>query len=161
MNTKGTSEVIQLFEDWRTDDRKLSECIEEIRNWMSEVNQLGIPHFGETASRLQPLRECMSLHFVREDSMLEKLAELYPAKSPEVLALKRQTRLDHQTLLARLDDLHSRLKETDPPFKTWTAAMDEVDVFFEAMEQHERSESDRVLMLIPAQLDEDSGRSAK
>ncbi|MCA9135985.1 MAG: hemerythrin domain-containing protein [Planctomycetales bacterium] len=157
MNTKITSEVIHLFEDWKAEDKKLSACIEEIRNWMSEVNQLGIPHFGETASRLQPFRECLGEHFEREDAMLSKLAELYPANSPEVLAFKRQTDADHQTLIVRLDDLHSRLKETDPPFHTWTAAMDEVDVFFESMEQHERSESDRVRMLLPTQLDEGSG----
>ena len=30
-----------------------------------------------------------------------------------------------------------------------TAAMDEVDIFFEAMQQHELQESDRVGMLIP------------
>ena len=84
--------------------------------------------------------------------MLAKLAELYPASSPEVGAFKRQTSADHHTLLARLDDLHSRLKEIDPPFESWTAAMDEVDVFFEAMEQHERNESDRVSMLMPGEL---------
>ena len=47
MNTKGISELSHIFEDWRSEDRKLSSCIDEIRDWMSEVNQLGIPHFGE------------------------------------------------------------------------------------------------------------------
>lgn len=157
MNAKRASELGHLFGDWRAEDRKLSTCIEQIRDWMSEVNQMGIPHFGETASRLKPLRESLIVHFEREDEMLAKLAELYPSSSPEVSAFKRQTRVDHRTLLSRLDDLHSRLKETDPPFESWTAAMDEVDVFFEAMDQHERSESDRVRMLLPNELDEGKG----
>ncbi|WP_182870995.1 hemerythrin domain-containing protein [Rhodopirellula sp. JC639] len=149
MDTKGTSELCHLFADWRTEDRKLAVCVDEIRDWMSEVNQLGVPHFGETASRLQPLRDCLTEHFDREDAMLAKLAELYPAASPEVNAFKRQTSADHRLLLSRLDELHARLKEVDPPFASWTDAMDEVDVFFEEMEQHERSEADRVGMLMP------------
>ena len=154
MNTKGASELGQIYESWRAEDRKLSTCIEEIRDWMLEVNQLGIPHFGETASRLQPLRESMLLHFEREDEMLEKLAALYPRTSPEVQAFQRQTERDHQTLISRLDELRGRLKEVDPQFDSWTAAMQEVDVFFEEMEQHERSESDRIEMLMPGTIDE-------
>ena len=154
MNTKQTTELCQIFENWRTDDRDLSRSLEGIRDWMSEVNQLGIPHFGETASKLQPLRESLSTHFQREDTMLEKLAEFYPSTSPEVKAFRRQTSLDHQSLLSRLDDLHSRLKEIDPPFESWTAAMDEVDVFFDAMEQHELQESDRISMLMPKECED-------
>ncbi|QDV42726.1 hypothetical protein Enr13x_25760 [Stieleria neptunia] len=157
MGTKRTSELCQLFEDWKAEDRKLAGCVDEIRDWMSEVNQLGVPHFGETASRLQPLRECLLQHFDREDEMLAKLETMYPDASPEVSAFKRQTAADHRLLLTRLDELHVRLKQVDPPFKTWTDAMDEVDVFFETMDQHERSEADRVGMLMPGQCDADDG----
>ena len=153
MNEKGVMELTRVFEDWRAEDQKLSTCIEEIRDWMSEVNQLGIPHFGETASRLQPLREALAMHFEREIAMLTILGELYPQASPEVLAFRRQTLADHRSLLSRLDDLHERLKEIDPRFESWTAAMDEVDVFFEAIEQHERSESDRIEMLMPGNIE--------
>jgi hypothetical protein len=151
MNTKARSELSELFEEWRTDDRKLATSIAQIRDWMVEVNQLGIPHFGETAAKLRPLRSSLETHFLREDAMLAKLAELYPSNSPEVMAFKRQTGLDHHALLTRLDKLLGRLGETDPQFPSWTAAMDEVDVFFEAMEQHERQESDRVGMLMPTE----------
>ena len=149
MNMNVTSEICRIFGDWQVDDQKLAACIDEIRDWMLEVNQLGIPHFGETASRLRPLRESLQSHFEREDQILNKLSELYSPTSPEVEAFARQTKLDHRSLMMRLNDLHSRLKEVDPPFESWTAAMDEVDVFFEAMQQHELQESDRVCMLMP------------
>lgn len=157
MNANSVSELSRLFDNWQAEDRKLLVCIEEIRDWMLEVNQLGIPHFGETASRLQPLRESLLIHFEREDDILARLAELYPEPSPEVQAFLRQTRSDHQLLLDRLDHLHARLKAVDPPFASWTAAMEEVDLFFEAMEQHERSESDRVRMLMPGTAFEEDG----
>jgi hypothetical protein len=149
MNTKDTSEICQLFQAWRNDDRSLAATVDEIRDWMWEVNQMGIPHFGETASRLKPFRELLSEHFGRERAMLEKLAELYPSASPEVNAFQRQTAMDHQELLARLDHLYQRLQEIDPPFASWSEAMEEVDVFFAAVEQHELLESDRVGMLVP------------
>lgn len=149
MNTKVTSEICQLFQAWQEDDRSLAATVDDIRDWMCEVNQLGIPHFGETAARLKPFRQSLIKHFDREKSMLEKLAEIYPSASPEVDAFRRQTDLDHQELLSRLDDLHRRLDETDPLFASWTEAMDQVDVFFAAVQQHELLESDRVNMLVP------------
>lgn len=151
MNTKVASELCQIFAEWRSEDRKLALCIDQVRDWMSEVNQLGIPHFGETASRLEPLRETLVVHFRREDEILTKLSELYSPDSPEVEAFRRQTALDHRSLLMRMDDLYSRLKETDPQFASWTTAMNEVDVFFEAMQQHEIQESERISMLTPGE----------
>ncbi len=149
MSGNATLELSRLLESWREEDQKLNVRIETIRDWMNQVNQLGIPHFGETASRLQPLRDSLLQHFTCEDEILAKLAALYGGQAPEVNAFKRQTRLDHQALLSRLDDLTRRLKEIDPPFESWTAAMDEVDLFFEAMEEHERNEHERVGMLMP------------
>ncbi len=149
MNTKDTSEICQLFHAWREDDRSLAATVDQIRDWMWEVNQLGIPHFGETASRLKPFRELLAEHFRRETMMLEQLSALYPSASPEVTAFQRQTVTDHQELLSRLDDLYQRLQEIDPPFASWSEAMDQVDVFFAAVEQHELLESDRVAMLVP------------
>jgi hypothetical protein len=149
MRTNVASEIGQIFEDWQLDHQKLAACIDEIRDWMAEVNQLGIPHFGETASRLQPLRTHLQSHFEREDRILKKLSDIYAPATPEVEAFTRQTNLDHHSLMMRLEDLYSRLKQIEPPFESWTAAMDEVDVFFEAMQQHELQESDRVSMLIP------------
>lgn len=149
MNTKTTSEICHLFQAWRNEDRALAATIDGVREWMAEVNQMGFPHFGETAERLQPFREFLLEHFNREQEMLSKLSELYPTASPEVEAFKRQTQLDHRELLDRLDDMTQRLRETDPRFESWTEAMDEVDVFFAAVEQHELLESDRVIMLVP------------
>lgn len=159
MKTRVTSALCQIFEDWQVEDQRLEKEIEQIRDWMAEVNQLGIPHFGETASRLGPLRDQLEIHFRREDAMLATLEELYPEASPEVQLLKRQTGVDHKTLLSRLDQLHARLKALEPPFESWTAAMDDVDVLFEEMQRHERDESDRVKMLMPKECDDEGLKS--
>lgn len=155
MKTKVASDLCQIFHQWRLEDRKLALCIDQVRDWMWEVNQLGVPQFGETAVRMQPLRKTLVVHFEREDEILQKLSELYSASSPEIEAFRRQTALDHRSLLTRLDDLDMRLTEVDPQFESWTAAMNEVDVFFEAMQQHELQESDRIGMLMPSECGDD------
>ena len=103
MNTNVNSEICQIFNDWQVDHQQLADSIDEIRDWMLEVNQLGIPHFGETASRLQPFRARLQSHFDREDRILNKLAEIYSKSTPEIEAFTRQTKSDHQSLMMRLD----------------------------------------------------------
>ena len=149
MNTDTSVELGRLFDQWSAEDERLTVCIDEIRDWMTEVNQLGIPHFGETASRLEPVREFLDSQFAHENALLDRLGQAFSDDIPEIKSFSRQARSDHQTLLAWLADLTSRLTEIDPPFESWTSAMEEVDVLFERIEQHERDENDRFRMLLP------------
>ncbi len=54
--------------------------------------------------------------------------------------LRNGAAYDHDSLLARLDDLSERLKETDPKFPSWQAAMAEVKSFVDRLEEHEAME---------------------
>ena len=65
----------KIFDNWLSEDRQMHESLGEIRDWMKQVEQLGIPHFGETANRLLPLRERLQKHFQQEDEMITRLAE--------------------------------------------------------------------------------------
>ena len=150
MDSKADQPLALFYENWRAEDRQLEVGIDGVRDWMQEVNQLGIPHFGETATRLLPLRRRLVTHFEREDRMIAQLAELYPSSSPEVQAVRRQSSHDHHQLLARLDDLIQRLGQTEPPFDSWQAAMDELESFVDLLEQHEEQEADSIGMLMPA-----------
>ena len=49
MNTQANS-LQEIYQNWRNEDRELESSVDELRLWMQEVNQLGIPHFGETAA---------------------------------------------------------------------------------------------------------------
>ena len=150
MNTKSKNLLSSFYQTWKAEDRELEAGIDEIRDWMQEVTQLGIPHFGETATRLNPLRQQLVTHFQREDQMIGQLAGLYSTSSPEVEAVSRQSTRDHDQLLARLDDLIQRLSETDPPFASWQAAIAEVEMFVDVLEQHEEQEADSIETLMPA-----------
>lgn len=149
MNTNAKHPLTDFFQTWQTEDRALEVAVDEIRDWMHEVNQLGIPHFGETATRLAPLRNRLVNHFHREDEMIAGLAEQYPSTSPEIEAVRRQSGRDHHRLLCRLDDLIDRLAQIDPPFDSWQAAMDELEMFVDLLEQHEERESESIETLMP------------
>lgn len=149
MNSNTKHPVADFYKRWKAEDRDLERGIDQIREWMHEVNQLGIPHFGETATRLGPLRARLVAHFEREDTMIVQLAELYPSSSPEIKAVRRQSARDHAQLLARLDDLISRLDQIEPPFASWQVAMNELELFVDLLEQHEERESECIETLMP------------
>ncbi len=150
MNTKQQNEIATIFRRWHAEDRELESSMDEVRDWMNEVSQLGIPHFGETATRLRPLRERLVTHFEREDKMVAELAELYPTQSPEVKAVQRQSSRDHDELLIRIDGLIARLEQPEPPFRSWQSAMNEVEMLVGVLEQHEDQEAESIEMLLPA-----------
>lgn len=131
----------EVFDHWRTEDRELEAYIGKVRDWMKEIEQLGIPHFGETATQLRPLRERLVLHFEREDQMISHLAASLSEPSSEFDDLRCRAAHDHEGLLARLDELSARLSETDPPFPSWQAAMNEVAEFVDRLEKHEAMEA--------------------
>ena len=148
MTTSGKQSVAEIFSRWKTEDRQLASLIGELRQWMREVAQLGIPHFGETATRLRPLRETLVRHFANEDEMIGQMTS--QMSSAQITDLYGRTSLGHEQLLEELDDLLVRLNELEPPFDSWQSAMAEVGEFFDDLEQHEKQESESVAGLIAA-----------
>ena len=141
--------LCQAFQQWKETDQELDQRFESIRDWMIEVGQLGIPRFGETATRLQPLVESLAILFENENTIANQLAKAYPQSLRAISAVKRQCFRDHDQLKRRLDDLISRLQEIEPPFASWNLAYDEVSLFIEALHQHEDQESESLHILMP------------
>ena len=148
MNAKSKPTPSFLFAQWQTEDRQLGEYVQELQAWMKEVNDIGIPHFGEAGDRLRSLRERLQEHFDREDEIIEGLAEYFNDSPSSVDALRNQSSADHQHIMHRLDGLMERLNQLEPPFKSWLAAMGEVESFVSGLAQHEREESDTVAALL-------------
>ncbi len=69
--------------------------------------------------------------------------------------MQRDLLAAHDQLLTRLSDLIDRLSLPEPPFESWTNAMDEVALFVDALEQHEEHETRSVAMLMPTATDDD------
>lgn len=145
-----TSDLRQkLFAKWHEEHKQLELFTEQLRQWAYEIAQLGIPHFGETANKLTQLRGRLVTHFEREDEIGDRLLEEQASPSAEVKSTCQQAAHDHANLLRRLDDLISRLNETEPPFDSWEQAIREVDLFMDAIEQHEEQEHANITWLSP------------
>jgi iron-sulfur cluster repair protein YtfE (RIC family) len=138
-----------LFAKWQAEHRQLDEFTEELRTWTYEVAQLGIPHFGEAANKLTLLRVRLQKHFQQEDEIGNQLANQQSVPSVEIEATRRKATQDHISLSTRLDDLIDRLAQTEPPFDSWEQAVQEVDLFIDALEQHEEQESASITWLSP------------
>lgn len=138
-----------LMHRWRQSHKELDEFFEEYRQWSYEVAQRGFPHFGEASERLKRLRECLTSHFSEEDSISDELVVLSGRPTPEIEANRRQVDSDHINLLARLDTLIGELGALDPPFESWQDAVEKVERFCDALEQHEEQESDCITWLFP------------
>ncbi len=151
MSAKARPLVAKIFAQWRSEDRGLEMRVDEVIDWMHAVSEKGIPHFGETAARLRPLRDRLVVHFKHEGEMIANLAQHYPTPSPEIEAVQRQARRDHEVLLERLDSLIGRLGNPVPPFESWQAAIAEVGAFLDELEQHEEQETESIQMLMPTE----------
>ena len=149
MNTNTSQSLSLIFDHWQDEDRSMDATLREVRDWMKEVEQLGIPHFGEIAIRLRPLRERLVIHFEREDEMIAQLAASLLEPSVDFDQLRSESANDHEMLLAQLDDFSARLNETDPPFASWQAAMSEVESFIARLERHEAMESNAIEKFLP------------
>ena len=149
MDTNSQPQSCQfLFSQWQDEHRLLNQFTEELRQWSYQVAQLGIPHFGEAADKLIQLRHRLVDHFQREDQIGHQLLSECDG-SVEMRATCRSASSDHENLLKRLDDLIARHQEVDPRFESWQQAMNEVDLFLDAMEQHEEQESANITWLTP------------
>jgi hypothetical protein len=156
MVTETVSALCRIFDDWTSESRRLVLIGDQIRDWMVKLDRRGSSDFQAASSKLRHYRDWLEVQFEREDVLLATLATLYPASSPEVCAFNRQSQSDHQALIDRCDNLVMRLTgpirgmDAKQPFSSWREALDEVDLFFAAVEQHELEESERTAMLIPA-----------
>jgi iron-sulfur cluster repair protein YtfE (RIC family) len=138
-----------LSHQWREGHRELNQFFDEYRRWAYEISQRDFPHFGETADRLKQLREELVKHFSSENEISKKMIAARGKPSPEAEANRRQIEADHVNLTSRLDMLISQLGELEPPFDSWQQAVEEVERFCDALEQHEEQESDCIEWLMP------------
>ena len=138
------SSYSSLIQIWKTERKEVAACIDDLRHWMDEVSQLGIPHFGETATRLGPLRQRLIHHFAIEDEIIERFAPPADATTPGMDDPRHCSSREHREIIGRLDDMLSRLAQPDPPFPSWQAAMKEVESFVDLLEEHESQENERM-----------------
>lgn len=85
---------------------RLRDTVRQLRNWLYQVEQRGVPKFGETGYRLRHFRNSLSEHF---DCCKRRRGQV------SITSLETECR----RLLKMLDDLIYRLEMPEPPFESW------------------------------------------
>ena len=150
MNTPISKMPSTLFHNWQTEDRQLDIYIQDLRGWMKEVNQLGIPHFGEAATRLSALRQRLLEHFHSENEIIASLGEHFPDSDASLNQLQSRSAADHQAMMQRIDSLMERLNRLEPPFESWMSAMKEIEAFVTSLNEHEEEETRHITAMLIA-----------
>ncbi|MEZ6063681.1 MAG: hemerythrin domain-containing protein [Planctomycetaceae bacterium] len=116
----------------------LKSGITDLRSWIDEVSELGIPHFGEMGDRMKPLYAELCEHFAHEEvrGFLAEAIALLPHLSDDADDL----RIEHSRLLTALDALICRLQESPPPFESWQRACQDLNEILDALNTHEHKE---------------------
>jgi hypothetical protein len=139
------------LDSFLNEHRDLMHRVSHLRGWWNEVAELGMPRFGELASRLVELRDILADHFRRE----EQGGYMTPALSaaPQLARQVSELQSQHEVLLERIDDLVSRLRCCDPAFPGWQVAKEEFEEILSDLREHEVAEN----MLMQSAFEQDVG----
>jgi len=125
---------------WHSGRVLINEAIRRTRDWIRSESHCGTPCYRDLASQLRDLSASLRAHFQHGNELYESLRqELWCV---EVESAQRQKSADEHHLLVRLDAFIVSLEEVEPPFVTFEAAQDQLEWFFDELDQLEERESD-------------------
>ena len=118
---------------------ELTRRVANLREWWNELDQYGLPKFGEMGSRVDELRDLLAEHFADEekDGYFAPVLAVSPNLDRQVNKLQEQ----HGQLLERLNDFANRLQMSKPPFDSWQKAYRELETILADLRKHEQAEN--------------------
>ncbi len=113
--------------------------IEEIINWWAQLEEKGLPKYGEMGMHIHELRDMLATHYEEEEEKgyFEQIKENYP----EIDFKDRDFVKEHSHLLMQLNIFAEKLSLPEPAFKNWNEAMEEFEAFLKQFNNHERAET--------------------
>jgi ABC-type transporter Mla subunit MlaD len=129
----------------------LARRIAELRQWWSELDALGVRKFGETAFRIEELRDLLAEHFAEEEQGGYLSAAL--ASAPEFTGQAADLLQQHARFLDRLDKLIAVIRESESASDYWRTARNDLEQLLADLRRHEQSEN----ALVQAAFQQDTG----
>lgn len=121
------------------DHRSLLVKVADLRDYVDQVSERGIPQYAELGARMEPLREELAKHFAMEEcgGYLAEILEAAPDRTQEAEHLQAQ----HAAILEQLGSLAARLRDCDPPLDSWQQACDLFHELLDELRRHESQET--------------------
>lgn len=115
-----------------------ADSLAELRQWMGETEEMGVPHFGEFGFRLDCYRTALAAEFSREESRsrMRGDADRDDNECQELIALRSQ----HGQFLDELENMSTTLHQSPPPFETWQEATRQFDELQSEIDRHRKRE---------------------
>jgi len=136
MNEKVNShEHLQFLLD---EHEEIISHIRELKDWWDQLNEKGLPKFGEMGTRVKGFRDLLAKHF--DDEEQEGYFKPVFDESPGFCIMVPDFKIKHAEILSRIDDFTTRLKKTEPPFQNWNKALMEFEEILADLREHEDQE---------------------
>lgn len=118
----------------------LNHRIDALRDWRTQLCQLGQPRFGELGVRLAAIRDVLTQHFAAEEEggYLSAALKAAPQFTKQADNLRRQ----HGDFLEDLEEMVERLTATPALYASWAEACQEFDEFLTRLRTHEHAENE-------------------
>ncbi len=125
---------------WISERGQLQVAIRNLRKWVCENQHRDPAPFGELATHLRDFNTLLRGHFTGAAEIFELMRE--KLWCIEVQSAKRAAESDHSHLLGRLAFLTAKIDATQPLFETNDEANDQLEWFFDELDQHEERQAD-------------------
>jgi hypothetical protein len=152
-NSEARQELESVFQAWKDQHQELLQnldgFLDQLRdNAASDQASVGGEH--ELVGQLNRTREKLQEHFIAERQMNKLLKASRGKPTPEINSLKQKAESEHRQLLSRLEgqveSIASAYRKKDP--SRWLQSVDEINLFLDALEQHEDQEADNIRWLM-------------
>jgi|TARA_R100001480_G_scaffold58717_1_gene71711 hypothetical protein len=134
-----THEHLQYLLD---EHEQILSHIKDLNQWWTELDEHGLPKYGEMGTRMEGLRDLLSRHFNDEEQ--EGYFKPLMDEEPGFCIMVPDFREQHNEFLTRLDDFSARLKQPVPPFKNWNEALEELKSLLAQLRTNEKREFEQV-----------------
>ena len=129
----------QVYHSMLAEHRELMREIADLRRWWKELDEFGLPKYGEMGTRLKELRDHLRAHFEEEEADGYLAAAL--AAAPRFTHDAEYLRAQHRQFLDTLDRFTADLQATEPHCCNWEDARRRLEEFLTQLREHEAAEN--------------------
>lgn len=112
--------------------------LEKLKDWWLQLNEKGLPKFGEMGTRVDDFRDLLAKHFNDEEQ--EGYFKPVFDESPGFCIMVPDFKKKHTEILNRIDNFTTQLKKIESPLQNWNQALKEFEEILTDLRAHEDQE---------------------